>query len=70
MKTFIKEISNYAKNINPDFLIIPQNGIELIYKDYDAESGLDQGYLNAIDGVGIEALTSRSRSSYNRFENN
>ncbi len=56
MKTFIKDISAYAKNKNPDFIIIPQNGIELVYNDFDAASGVDFTYLDAIDGVGIEEL--------------
>ena len=56
MKTFIKEISSYAKDKKADFMIIPQNGIELIYNEYDAESGIDYSYLEAIDGVGIEEL--------------
>ena len=56
MKNFIKEISSYAKGKNSNFIIIPQNGIELVYNEYDAESGIDYDYLNAIDGVGIEEL--------------
>jgi len=56
MKTFIKNISSKAKGKNSDFIVIPQNGIELVYNDYDAESGIDYNYLNAIDGVGIEEL--------------
>ena len=56
MKTFIKSISSKAKGRNADFMIIPQNGIELVYNEYDAESGIDYNYLNAIDGVGIEEL--------------
>jgi cysteinyl-tRNA synthetase len=40
-------ISKYAKNQNRDFLIVPQNSEELI---------VENGYLNAIDGVGRESL--------------
>ncbi len=56
MKTFIKSISSKAKGRNTNFMIIPQNGIELVYNEYDAESGVDYNYLEAIDGVGIEEL--------------
>jgi cysteinyl-tRNA synthetase len=56
MKAFIKDISSYSKGKKTDFIVIPQNGIELVYNDYDAESGIDYSYLEAIDGVGIEEL--------------
>ncbi len=56
MRDFVTEISRYAKTSNPDFLIIPQNGIELV-----TLSGKENGtpaidYLNAIDGNGQEDL--------------
>ncbi len=60
MKSFIKEISSKAKDKKSDFIIIPQNGVELVYNDYDAESGVDYDYLQAIDGVGIEELFNNS----------
>lgn len=47
MVNFVMAISKYAKNQNRDFLIIPQNSEELI---------VENGYLNAIDGVGRENL--------------
>ncbi|MCL5073939.1 MAG: endo alpha-1,4 polygalactosaminidase [Actinobacteria bacterium] len=47
MVNFVTAISKNAKNQNGDFLIIPQNSEELI---------TENGYLNAIDGVGRENL--------------
>lgn len=56
MRSFIGNISQYAKTKNPNFLIIPQNGIELV-----TSNGLPYGtvaidYLNSIDGNGQESL--------------
>jgi len=47
MVDFVISISEYSKNINADFLIIPQNAEELIESE---------GYLAAIDGAGRESL--------------
>ncbi|MEA1904575.1 MAG: endo alpha-1,4 polygalactosaminidase, partial [Candidatus Hadarchaeota archaeon] len=56
MRDFVQGISAYAKGSNPNFIVIPQNGHELL-----TESGEETGvpavtYLNAIDGVGREDL--------------
>jgi cysteinyl-tRNA synthetase len=56
MRDFVQGISTYAKGIDSNFIIIPQNGHELL-----TENGLEDGppaeeYLNAIDGVGREDL--------------
>ncbi|MFN5418138.1 MAG: endo alpha-1,4 polygalactosaminidase [Flavobacteriia bacterium] len=56
MQDFVVEISKYAKGINPNFAIIPQNGEELIFKFLDAGEGFDETFVNAIDGYGIEEL--------------
>ena len=56
MRDFVKKISAYAKAINPDFIVIPQNGNELLIQN-GAETGLpDKSYIRAIDGVGQESL--------------
>jgi len=56
MRDFVQTISAYGKGIHPEFLIIPQNGPELL-----TENGADTGapaaeYIEAIDGVGREDL--------------
>lgn len=56
MQEFVINISEYAKKVKPDFLIIPQNGIELAFKNLDVSQNLYTPYTNAIDGIGIEAL--------------
>ncbi|SDZ83443.1 endo alpha-1,4 polygalactosaminidase [Microbulbifer marinus] len=56
MRDFVGSISRYAKGIDPEFVIIPQNGVELV-TDNGRESGsIDIDYVNAVDGLGQESL--------------
>jgi len=56
MRDFVQDISIYAKDSESGFIIIPQNGQELLTED-GKEDGLPEiTYLNAIDGVGREDL--------------
>jgi len=56
MQIFVEDISAYAKSINPNFAIIPQNAEELVYNNASRSRGFRESYINAIDGVGIEEL--------------
>lgn len=56
MQQMVIDISKTAKQQNTNFSIIPQNGLELLYQNIDMENGLDTSYVNAINGVGVEAL--------------
>ncbi|WP_306352166.1 endo alpha-1,4 polygalactosaminidase [Flavobacterium sp. '19STA2R22 D10 B1'] len=56
MRDFVVGISTKAKSSNPNFIVIPQNGIELISNDDNANGSLNMNYLNAIDGHGQEDL--------------
>ncbi len=56
MRGFVQDISSYAKGINPDFLIIPQNGVEIVSITNDNEGLPDMTYINSIDGIGQEDL--------------
>ena len=56
MRDFVIGISNSAKSINPGFIIIPQNGIELVTISGEENAMPDTAYLNAIDGNGQEYL--------------
>jgi len=57
MREFVQDISGYAKNLDPDFFIIPQNGQELFAMSPGIPgSELATEYLNAIDGSGREDL--------------
>jgi cysteinyl-tRNA synthetase len=52
MRDFVINIGKYAKNNKTNFIIIPQNGIELI-----STNGIpDEAYLNTADGNGQEDL--------------
>lgn len=53
MRNFVIEISETAKNEDSDFIVIPQNGIELILEETELPA-ID--YLKAIDAVGQEDL--------------
>lgn len=56
MREFVQSISRYAKGIDNDFMIIPQNGPELITLDGNEDGSPDTSYLGAIDGAGREDL--------------
>jgi len=56
MQDFVINISNYAKGYNPNFIIIPQNGIELAFNNIDPNDGLNTSYMSSIDGIGVEEL--------------
>lgn len=56
MRNFVQGISQYAKNLDNNFIIIPQNGNELVTTDGNEGGALNAAYLNAIDGVGREYL--------------
>ena len=55
MRTFIREISEYAKTIDPSFIVIPQNGNELLLLDENSGVFADD-YIASIDGIGREDL--------------
>ncbi|NPA68376.1 MAG: hypothetical protein GXO50_07195 [Chlorobi bacterium] len=56
MRNFVQGISSYAKNINPDFAVIPQNGEQLATENGEADGTPATYYLNAVDGQGREDL--------------
>ncbi|PLX00794.1 MAG: hypothetical protein C0593_00115 [Marinilabiliales bacterium] len=56
MRDFVINISTYAKNYDPGFLIIPQNGNELFTISGDTSGNISEEYLQSIDGVGREDL--------------
>jgi cysteinyl-tRNA synthetase, unknown class len=56
MRNFVIGISQYAKGLIPNFLVIPQNGIEIVTNDGEASGILATDYLNSIDGNGQEDL--------------
>lgn len=56
MRHFVENISQYAKSEHPDFIIIPQNGIELVTQNGNPDDKPATYYLQAIDGNGQEDL--------------
>lgn len=56
MREFVIGISEYSKAKNPDFLIIPQNGIELVSTNGDVSGQPNSSYIDAIDANGQEDL--------------
>lgn len=56
MRDFVIGISQYAKGKNSNFIIIPQNGQELVTINGEEDGTPSGQYLNAIDGVGREDL--------------
>ncbi|SDF34822.1 cysteinyl-tRNA synthetase, unknown class [Methanolobus vulcani] len=56
MRDFVIGISTYSKQKNPVFIIIPQNGQELLTSGGEPDDPIAQDYISAIDGVGREDL--------------
>ena len=56
MRDFVKAISVYTKAIDSSFIIIPQNGHQLITTDGTTTGVKATTYLSAIDGLGREDL--------------
>lgn len=56
MRDFVIGISQKGKAINPGFIVIPQNGIELVTNNGEASGIPNTAYLSAIDGNGQEDL--------------
>jgi cysteinyl-tRNA synthetase len=52
MRTFVVEIASFARDQDPDFIVIPQNGHELLTKNEQIASD----YVSTIDGLGQESL--------------
>lgn len=56
MRNFVTEIANYARTFNPNFNIIPQNGIPIVTKYGDLSDPIDKQFLSKINGWGQEDL--------------
>lgn len=56
MRDFVIGISQKAKTTDSDFIIIPQNGIELVTVNGEDDGTPAAAYLDAIDGNGQEDL--------------
>ena len=54
MRDFVIGLGEHAKSVNPDFKIIPQNGIELVTENGKPGGKISKDYLELIDGNGQE----------------
>ncbi len=56
MRQFVINIAEYARRFNPEFILIPQNGIELITSDGNLSSPVQTQLLASVNGWGQENL--------------
>ncbi len=56
MRTFVQEISSYTRSYNGTFIIVPQNGQELLTENGEEDGAVTSAYMAAIDGSGREDL--------------
>ncbi|MDZ7694668.1 MAG: hypothetical protein U5K69_26705 [Balneolaceae bacterium] len=57
MISFVDSISKYAKEKDSDFIVIPQNGIQLLTEsNQEIVLKPNKKYLNAIEGIGRESV--------------
>ncbi len=56
MRKFVIHIGEYARSINPDFIVIPQNGVELLTENGESNGSPYQNYISAINGQSQEDL--------------
>lgn len=54
MRSFISAIAQKARAQNPSFIVIPQNGQELITLNDESDGPLAQEYVSRINGIGRE----------------
>ena len=56
MREFVMSLADYSQNYNDDFIIIPQNGQELITDNGEGDGTAMINYLQAIDATGRESM--------------
>jgi cysteinyl-tRNA synthetase len=65
MVDFVVDMTAHARETNPDFFVIPQNGAWIL-DDLGSDKARKAAYLDAIGGIGVEDLYYRG----NKDENN
>lgn len=53
MRNLVQKLSVYAKSVKPNYVVIPENGLELLKNTYGQP---DQNYKKAIDGIGVTGM--------------
>lgn len=56
MRELVESISSWSKGITPSFIIVPQNGNELMTENGEPDGAVDNAYAAALDGMGREDL--------------
>lgn len=56
MRKLVMLISSRSKKVKPDFIVVPQNAMDLISKNKKHDGEIIQDYISAIDGTGCEEL--------------
>ncbi|MBN1649261.1 MAG: endo alpha-1,4 polygalactosaminidase [Spirochaetales bacterium] len=56
MRSFVQDIGSWVRQQSPGFIVIPQNGQELLAADSEPDGMPAAEYISAIDGVGREDL--------------
>ena len=56
MALFVENLAEYARSVNPDFIVCPQNAANLVSENLDIPLSSDEqaAYLAAIDAIGAE----------------
>jgi cysteinyl-tRNA synthetase, unknown class len=56
MRSLVIRISSLAKKIKPDFIVVPQNAMDLAVYNGKPDGGIAEKYMSSIDGTGCEEL--------------
>ena len=56
MRELVISLGRYARTVDPEFIVVPQNGNELLTLDGKIGSSPALDYIRAIDGIGREDL--------------
>jgi cysteinyl-tRNA synthetase, unknown class len=56
MRKLVIQISSRAKKIKPDFVVVPQNALDLAVYNGKPDGEIAKTYISSIDGVGCEEL--------------
>ncbi len=67
MQDFVVGLSRYARGIDPDFIVVPQNGAELAFNKLNPDAGTNTAYMDAIDGFGIEELFHAGKGKVDQY---
>lgn len=67
MQDFVIDISKYARSIDSNFIVIPQNGPELAFEKINTNGKFKTTYLNAIDGIAVEDLFYNGKPKIDKY---